>query len=113
MDVAKAAVAPLGLAATVFEYLAARATYRAFLAPTIDPAEETRIEIGPDEIVFDAVAVTREARAAVAGRAGLSLVMVVWLAALPIATLFRDPRLFAALAAYVAIAAGSATAFRF
>ncbi len=112
LDVTRGAVAPLALASAVFEYVAARATFRAFLQPTVDPEEETRIEIGADEIVFDAVAVTREARAAVAGLAGLSLVMVVWLAALPILTLFRDPRLFAAVAAYVAIAATSAAVFR-
>ncbi|HEY2515615.1 MAG TPA: hypothetical protein VGI39_32325, partial [Polyangiaceae bacterium] len=85
---------------------------RAFLAPTVDPEESLAIEIQPDEITFDAVAVTRETRGAVAGLAGLSLVMVVWLAALPIATLFRDPRLFAAVAVYTAIAFGGAALFR-
>jgi hypothetical protein len=105
---------PVVIASAAAEYGAARATVRAFLAPTLDPTQtETRIEIGPDEIVFDAVAVTREARAAVGGLAALSVAMVVWLAALPIATLFRDPRLFAAVAAYTAIAALAATAFRF
>ena len=85
---------------------------QALVAPTVDPEESLEIEIRPEEITFDAVAVTRETRGAVAALAGLSLVMVIWLAALPIATLFRDPRLFAAVAAYTAIAFGGAALFR-
>jgi hypothetical protein len=112
-DVTGAELVPIVFASTAFEYFAARATFRAFVAPTVDPEEATRIEIGPDEIVFDAVAVTRETRAAVGGLAGLSLAMTVWVAALPIATLFRDARLFAAVGVYAGFAALSATVFRF
>jgi hypothetical protein len=107
-----AAVLPSMLVGTVLQYLAARSVTNAFLSPTVDPEAEARIEIGPDEIAFDAVAVTREARAAVGGLAALSVAMVAWIAALPIEVLFRDPRLFAAVAAYAAIAAAAATAFR-
>jgi hypothetical protein len=104
---------PMTFGAAFVQFVAARSAVRAFLAPTIDPSEESRIEIGPDEIVFDAVAVTRETRAAVGGLAGLSLAMTVFVAALPIATLFRDARLFAAVGAYIAVAAVGATLFRF
>ena len=112
-EVTMGEVLPIAIASALLQYAGARSVAGAFLAPTVDPGEESRIEIGPDEITFDAVAVTREARAAVAGLAALSVAMVVWLAALPIATLFRDPRLFAAVAAYTGIAAVTATAFRF
>jgi hypothetical protein len=112
-EIAFAQILPVVIASTAAQFAAARAVGRALLAPTLDPTEaEERVEIGPNEIVFDAVAVTREARAAVGGLAALSVAMVVWLAALPIATLFRDPRLFAAVAAYSAIAAVTATLFR-
>jgi hypothetical protein len=93
-------------------FIGSRSGLRSLLAPTVDPDEEARIAIGSDEIAFDAVAVTRETRAAVAGLAGLSVVMVAWIAALPIATLFRDPRLFAAVGVYVALALGGAAVFR-
>jgi hypothetical protein len=103
---------PIALASALLQYAGARSVVRSFLAPTVDPTEESRIEIGPDEIAFDAVAVTREARAAVAGLAGVSLAMTVWIAALPIAVLFHDPRLFAAVAVYAGVALVGATAFR-
>jgi hypothetical protein len=112
-EITFAQILPVALVSAGAQFAAARAVVRALLAPTLDPAEaDARIEIGPDEIVFDAVAVTREARAAVGGLAALSVAMVVWIAALPIATLFRDPRLFAAVAAYMAIAGITATVFR-
>jgi len=104
---------PVALASSLVHYAGTRSLLGSLLAPTIDPTEEARIEIGPDEITFDAVAVTREAQAAVGALAGLSLGMTVWIAALPIATLFRDPRLFAAVAAYIVIAIATATTFRF
>ena len=111
-DHTRAEVIPIVLASVVFQYLAARGTVRGFFQPTVDPKEESRIEISPDEIRFDAVAVTRETRAAVGGLAGLSVAMVLWVATLPIAVLFRDPRLFTAVAVYAGIAAVSATVFR-
>ncbi len=111
-DFTPSQILPVVLAAVLAQFAAARSVVTTFLSPTVDPEEEALIEIGADEIAFDAVAVTNETRAAVAGLAGLSLAMVVWLAALPIATLFRDPRLFAAVAIYVAIAIGGAAAFR-
>jgi hypothetical protein len=103
---------PVVLASVALEYKAARVTFRAFLQPTVDPTEESRIEIGPDEITFDAVAVTRETRAAVGGLAGLSVAMIGFIAALPIGTLYRDRRLFAAMVAYMVVAAVTATVFR-
>jgi hypothetical protein len=106
------AIAPILLASVAAQIAAARSVVTSFLSPTVDPGEEALIEIGPDEIAFDAVAVTNETRAAVGGLAALSVAMVVWLAALPIATLFRDPRLFAAVAVYSAVAIGGAALFR-
>jgi hypothetical protein len=112
MTFTRGVIAPFALACIYAQYLGARVAVRAFLTPTIDPTEETRIEIGPDEIAFDAVAVTREARAAVGGLAAVSVAMVAWLATLPIETLFRDPRIFTALAVYSGAAIVGAAAFR-
>jgi hypothetical protein len=107
-----AQVLPVVTLSALFEYVAARGTFRAFLQPTVDPEEELRIEIGPDEIKFDAVAVTRETRAAVGALAGLSVAMTAWIAVLPIGTLYRDRRLFAAMVAYMVVVVVSATLFR-
>ena len=65
-----------------------------------------------DEIAFDAVAVTRETRAAVGGMAALSSRMVAWIASLPIEALYHDAPVVAAALAYVAAALGGAALFR-
>ena len=72
---------------------AARYGLRALLAPTVAEDESAAIEIGADEIVFDAVAVTRETQAAVAALAVVSLAtFVAWLASLPILRLSSKTR---------------------
>jgi hypothetical protein len=94
------------------QLLVVRAALRALLAPTLDGGREVAIEIGTDELRFNAVAVTRETRMAVGTLALVSLAMIGWLASLPMLALFKDPRVFAAIGAYVAVAAGSALLFR-
>jgi hypothetical protein len=89
-----------------------RGGLRALLAPTVPERGEGTLEIGPDELRFDAVAVTRETRAAVGALAVLTLGVASWLAMLPILALFRDPRVFSVIGVYVAVAAGSAIVFR-
>jgi hypothetical protein len=91
---------------------AARSGLRALLGPTIDDHEESSVEISADEIVFDAVAVTRETKAAVGALAAISFLFVAWLACLPILRLFKDPHLFGAVGAYVTLALSSALVFR-
>ena len=103
---------PLAILAAYAQYTASRAALGALLAPTLHAGEETPMEIGPNEITFDAVAVTRETKAAVGGLAGVSALMVVWIASRPILTLYRSHEVFYAMATYVAVAAASAFAFR-
>jgi len=106
--VALAAVAG-GLAQLPF----VRGGVRALLTPTMAAGErEAVIEIGPDEIRFAAVAVTRETRVAVGALAAVSLAVSAWIVSLPTLALFKDPRVFTVIAAYVAVAAASALLFR-
>jgi hypothetical protein len=94
-------------------YGTARAAQRLYVAPTLDEdAAAAKFTITDDEIRFDAVAVTREAKAAVATVAVVSVAMVVWVASLPLAHLFTDARLFSAIAAYVVGALGGAVVFQ-
>ena len=91
-----------------------RGAVRALLAPTV-PARDGQaatVEIAPDEIRFAAVAVTRETRLAVGALATVSLAVIAWMASLPTLALFKDPRVFTVIAAYVAVAAASALVFR-
>ena len=74
--------------------------------------ERADAQLAGDEITFDAVAVTREARAAVGGVAALTMAMIAWLVSLPVVALFHDPRVFASIAAYVVVALGGAALFR-
>jgi hypothetical protein len=112
-EIKLADVLSVTVASALAQFLAMGATLRAFLKPTLDPSEDSRIEISPDEITFDAVAVTREATAAIAAVGALSLALCAWIAVLPLSTLFRDPRIFAAIAGYAGIATVGATYFRF
>jgi hypothetical protein len=89
-------------------HAATRWGLRAFLAPTLDPEEEKVGMAVEDRIVFDAVAVTTETRAAVAG-----------MAALPFVTFFAAQAAHlgngateATLAMYVAVAMAGMLAFR-
>jgi hypothetical protein len=90
---------------------ATRLGLRALVAPPLADARADA-QVTGDEITFDAVAVTREARAAVGGVAALTMAMIAWLISLPVVALFHDPRVFAAIAAYVAVALGGAALFR-
>lgn len=103
------AVAALG---AVEQIRLVRAGMRALLAPTMGDAPPAAADIDPDEIRFDAVAVTRETRLAVVALALVSLATAAWVASLPILSLFKDPRIFAVVGGYVALAAGSALLFR-
>jgi hypothetical protein len=90
-----------------------RGAMRDFLAPTIATRESgASVEIGADEIRFNAVAVTREARAAVGAVAVVSLLVIAYLLSLPILSLFKDPHVFAVVGAYIAFTAASALLFR-
>ena len=89
-----------------------RAGLRVVLAPAVREGEAEQVPIDPDELRFAAVAVTRETKLAVGALAALSVATVVWLASLPILTLFKDPRVFTVIAGYVGVAAVSALAFR-
>jgi hypothetical protein len=92
----------------------ARGALRALLAPTLPDrgGGEGSFAIGADEIRFDAVAVTRETRAAVAALAALTLGVVGWLLAMPTLALFKDVRVFTVVPVYILVAAGSALLFR-
>ena len=84
---------------------------RALLAPTLDAAEAGAELAHADGFTFDAVAVTRETRAAVGGLAAISAMMTAAMFALPVSRM-RDPAFVGALAAYVALAASAAFFFR-
>ena len=101
---------PPALLAGYAFFASERAALRMLVAPTFD--EAPRLEISPDEIVFDAVAVTRETQAAVAVVAVVSLAMTVWIASVPLAKLFTDARILGSVGAYVAVALASAALFR-
>lgn len=100
-----ASVALLGLIAL------ARRGLRALLVPTLDQAEANAEQAQADGFTFDAVAVTRETRAAVGGLAVISAAMTAAMFALPVSRM-RDPGFIAALAVYVALTASSAFLFR-
>jgi hypothetical protein len=107
-------LAPYCMAAVVVglaQWKVVRAALRAFLAPTVESAA-VEGAIQPDEIRFSAVAVTRESIAMVGGLAGLTVVMVLWMASVQLRSLYSDPRFFYAMLAYVGVAATSAFAFQ-
>lgn len=100
---------PLGVA-FVAHLLLARSGIRALLAPTL--AADATKEATADGFSFDAVAVTKETIGAVAGLAGLSVVMAALAFALPTATLVRNPAFLASLLGYVGVAVGGTLLFR-
>lgn len=101
------------LFATFAVFAATRLGLRALLAPTIDADEHVpSSDLSAGDIVFNAVAVTRETRAAVGGMAALSAAFGATFVMLPTATIERDPRALAAMAAYAAVALGGAALFR-
>jgi hypothetical protein len=86
---------------------------RELLAPTMVSGQApTRFEIGPDEIVFDAVAVTRRTLATVAAFSAVTLGAPLYIATLPILALFHDRSLFYLVLGDVVFAAAGALAFR-
>jgi hypothetical protein len=89
----------------------ARRGFRALLAPTLDEAEAGAEQAHADGFTFDAVAVTRETRAAVGGLAAISAMMTAAMFVLPVSRM-RDPAFVGALAAYVALTASVAFLFR-
>lgn len=101
----------IGAALGVAQWRIARAALRAWLAPTLSGAP-TDEALDADEIHFAAVAVTRETRAMVGGLAALTVAAVAWMASLDIQRLYRDPRLFTVMLAYMGVAAASALAFQ-
>jgi len=103
-------ILPAGLVLLVHVALLQRGV-RALLVPTLDASEAGGEEIRADGFTFDAVAVTRETRAAVAGVAALSAAMTAAVFVLPMPRM-RDPAFLAALGAYVALTAASAVLFR-
>ena len=84
----------------------------ALLAPTLDAATRDRSAPLKDEITFDAVAVTRETRAAVGGMLAVDVVMTAWLATLSQHALYHDRRVGLAVGAFVLVALGGAVLFR-
>ena len=107
-------IALAALAGGLAQLPVVRGAVRALLAPTIAAreGEETTIEIGPDEIRFAAVAVTRETRLAVGALAAVSVAVIAWMAILPTLALFKDERVFIIVPVYVVVAAASALLFR-
>ncbi|MGO9715257.1 MAG: hypothetical protein ACLQBL_40795 [Polyangiaceae bacterium] len=89
-----------------------RFSARALLAPTLADNASSRFEIGPDEIVFDAVAVTLETKAAVLALFALTVATVLLLGSRPIDSLYHGAMPLELMLGYTAIAVGSATAFR-
>jgi hypothetical protein len=94
-------------------YRVAKNGLAALLAPTMaaGPARSS-VQITDDEIVFDAVAVTRETLAAVAGLAAISVALVAYLATRTSHDLFYSNLLGPMVGAYVAAATAAAVAFR-
>jgi hypothetical protein len=89
----------------------ARRGLRALFAPTLDAAEAGAELAHAEGFTFDAVAVTRETRAAVGGLAAVSALMTAAMFVLPVSRM-RDPAFLGALAAYVALTASAALLFR-
>jgi hypothetical protein len=86
---------------------------RELLAPTsaVEPSEAS-FQIGPDEIVFDAVAVTWRTLAMVALFAAVTVAVPLYIATRPILELFRERSIFYVAASYIFFAVTGAFAFR-
>jgi len=81
----------------------------------VEPLRHERVPAPPREegdIVFSAVAVTSRTRGAVGAMGAASAAMAVWVAMARTEVLAESPAFLAAVAAYVAAAAGAAYAFR-
>jgi hypothetical protein len=103
---------PMAVAAWAV-FAMARKGARELLAPTTGATEApTRFEIGADEIVFDAVAVTRQSVAIVAVFSAIMLAVPAFIWTRPILQLFTDKSIFYLVGAYVALAATGALGFR-
>jgi hypothetical protein len=89
-----------------------RGGLRALLAPTLESDRREPEALDPDEIRFDAVAVTREAMLPIGLLIVLSAAVITYVASLEIRALFLDPHVLGVMAAYVAFAASAAYAFR-
>jgi hypothetical protein len=86
---------------------------RELLAPTTGATEApARFEIGADEIVFDAVAVTRQSVAIVAVFSTIMLAVPAFIWTRPILQLFTDTSIFYLVAAYITLGATGALGFR-
>ena len=96
--------------ALIVHVILARRGLRALLVPTLDEAEANE-EQRAGGFTFDAVAVTRETRAAVVGLAALSAAVTTVAFVMPISRM-RDPFVIGALVAYLAMMAGAAVLFR-
>ncbi len=103
---------PVALVAAVSATLGRR-WLAAFLAPTLTGDEaKTEFQIGADEIVFNAVAVTRETKAAVAAVAGLAIAVVAWIATRNILVLYHTLAPLYVIGGYVGVAGASAFVFQ-
>lgn len=106
------AFAVFALVAGLAHYGLARAGLRALLAPTLAPGDDAKREgVDADEITFDAIAVTTETRAAVAGMAVLPFAVVALLTTMSSHGLSTHG-VEAGLGAYVALTLGAVYLFR-
>jgi hypothetical protein len=94
------------------EWWLLRAGLRLFLEPTLDGGPASALTVREDEIVFDAVAVTRETVGAIALMALLPVAFVVWGATVKITRLYTDRYVFEAILGYVAVAISGAALFK-
>ncbi|MGO8992020.1 MAG: hypothetical protein ACLQVI_01735 [Polyangiaceae bacterium] len=100
----------VGVFATIALTGLLRSAVRSFVAPVVDESVPQRAEVAKDEITFDAVAVTRETRAAVGAMLALNIGALA--VALSSHRVFSDPSVLAGLVAYSAVALGGAALFR-
>ncbi|HEX8795006.1 MAG TPA: hypothetical protein VF765_28865 [Polyangiaceae bacterium] len=81
----------------------------------VEPVRDERAPSPPraeGDVVFSAIAVSSRTRGAIGMMGVASAAMALWVGTAPIATLVESPAFLAAVAAYVAAAAGAAYAFR-
>ena len=102
-------VAVPGSIAAVGHFVLARAGLRGLLAPTGAGVARVPLEVAGDAVTFDAVAVTLETRAAVAGMAALPVVL---LSVLGSHAITSDAGALGAVTAYVAASIGGVLLFR-
>jgi hypothetical protein len=105
------AAVPL-LASTWGMFAATRSGFDALLAPTMGGVAPSRVEIRDDEIVFDAVAVTRRTVAIVAAFSAIMFSVPVLVNFRAFQHLFPEQGLWYLMGAYVTLAAGGAYSFR-